>query len=49
MIRPSKLNMAAKFVVNFIFLRGIVGGNDVQNLKLSFLYRNIRYIVFIIP
>ena len=35
---PTKLNMAAKLVENFIFLRGIGERNDVQNLKLSFIY-----------
>ena len=49
LIRPTKLNMAAKFVENFIFLRGIGERNDVQNLKLLFIYYNIRYVVFIIP
>ena len=48
LIRPTKLNMAAKFVENFIFLRGIGERDDVQNLKLSFIYQNIRYVVFII-
>ena len=38
LIRQTKLNMAAKFVEHFIFLRGIGGRNDVQNLKLSFIY-----------
>ena len=38
LIRPTKLNMAAKFVEHFIFLRGIGERNDVQNLKLSFIY-----------
>ena len=37
--------MAAKFVENFIFLRGIGERNDVQNLILSFIYHNIRYVV----
>ena len=38
MICPTKLNVAAKFVENLIFLRGIGERNDVQNLKLSFIY-----------
>ena len=38
LIRPTKLNMTAKFVEKFIFLRGIGGRNDVQNLKVSFIY-----------
>ena len=38
LICPTKLNMAAKFVENFIFLRGIGERNDVKNLKLSFIY-----------
>ena len=38
LIRPTKLNMAAKFVENFIFLRGIGERNDVQYLKLSFIF-----------
>ena len=38
LIRLTKLNMAAKFVEKFIFLRGIGERNDVQNLKLSFIY-----------
>ena len=38
LIRPTKLNMAAKFVENFSFLRGIGERNDVQSLKLSFIY-----------
>ena len=38
LIRPTKLNMAAKFGENFIFLRGIGEENDVQNLKLPFIY-----------
>ena len=38
LIRPTKLNIAAKFVDNFIFLRGIGEENDVRNLKLSFIY-----------
>ena len=38
LIRPTKFNMAAKFVENFIFLRGIGERNDVQSLKLSFIY-----------
>ena len=38
LIRPAKLSIAAKFVDNFIFLRGIGERNDVQNLKLSFIY-----------
>ena len=29
---PTKLNEAAKFVENFILLRGIGERNDVQNL-----------------
>ena len=33
--------MAAKFVENFIFLRGIGERNDVQNLKFSFIYVTI--------
>ena len=37
LIRPTKLNMAATFVENFIFLRGIGEENDVQNLKISFI------------
>ena len=37
LIRHTKLNMAAKFVENFIFHLGIGQGNDVQNLKLSIL------------
>ena len=32
-----ELNMAAKFVENFIFLWGIGERNDVYNLKLSFI------------
>ena len=38
LIRRTKLNMAAKFVENFIFLRGIGERNGVQNWKLSFIY-----------
>ena len=38
LISPTKLNMAAKFAENFIFLRGKGEVNDVQNLKLSFIY-----------
>ena len=38
LIRPTKLNMAAKFVENFNFFRGIGERNDFQNLKLSFIY-----------
>ena len=38
LIHPTKLNMAAKFVENFIFLRGIGERNDVQNLKSSLIY-----------
>ena len=38
LICPAKLNMDAKFVENFIFLRGIGERNDVQNLKLSFIF-----------
>ena len=38
LIRPTKLNMAAKFVEHFIFLRGIGERNDVQNLNLLFIY-----------
>ena len=34
----TKLNMDAKFVENFIFLRGIGERNDAQNFKLSFIY-----------
>ena len=37
-ICPIKLNMAVKFVENFIFLWGIGERNDVQNLKLSFIF-----------
>ena len=37
LIRQTKLNMAAKFVENFIFLLGIGERNDVYNLKLSFI------------
>ena len=33
LIRPTKLNMAEKFVENSIFLWGIGERNDVQNLK----------------
>ena len=36
-IRQTKLNMASKFVEIFIFLWGIGVGNDVYNLKLSFI------------
>ena len=36
--RPNQLNMAEKFVENFIFLRCIGERNDFQNLKLSFIY-----------
>ena len=38
LIRQTKLNMAAKIVENFIFLRDIGIRNDVQNLKLLFIY-----------
>ena len=38
LIRPIKLNMAAKFVENFIFLRDIGERNDVQNLKILLIY-----------
>ena len=38
LIHTTKLNKAAKFVENFIFPRGIGERNDVQNLKLSFIY-----------
>ena len=38
LIRPTKLNMAAKFVETFIFHRGIGERNAVQNLKLTFIY-----------
>ena len=37
LIRQTKLNMAAKFVENFIVLWGIGERNDVYNLKLSFI------------
>ena len=37
LIRQTKLNMAAKFVENFIFLLVIGERNDVYNLKLSFI------------
>ena len=43
LIRPTKLNMAAKFVENFIFLRGIGERNDVQNLKLSFILYILKH------
>ena len=33
LISPIKLNMAAKFAENFIFLRVIGERNDVHNLK----------------
>ena len=46
LIRP--INQAAKFVEIFIFLRGRWKRNDVQNLKLSLVYKNIRCGVFII-
>ena len=49
LIRPTKVNMATKFVENFIFLRGIGEGNEVQNLILSFIYKIIKYVVLIIP
>ena len=48
LIRPTKLNMAANFVDNFIFRRGIVDKNDVQILKVWFIHLNVRYILFII-
>ena len=38
LIRPTKLSMAAKFVENFIFQRGIGERYDVQNVKLTFIY-----------
>ena len=31
--------MAAKFIENFIFLRGVGERIDVQNLKISFIYK----------
>ena len=34
LIRHTKLNMAANFVENFIFLWGIGERNDIYNLKL---------------
>ena len=37
LIRPTKLNIAVKFIENFIFLRGIGERNDVQDLKVSFI------------
>ena len=37
LIRQTKLNMAAKFVENFIFLCGKGERNDVFNLKLSLI------------
>ena len=45
----TKFSMAAKFIENFIFLRGIGERIDVQNLKVSFIYLNIGIIVFVIP
>ena len=41
--------MAAKFIENFIFLRGVGESIDVQNLKVSFIYLNIDIILFVIP
>ena len=41
--------MAAKFIENFIFIRGIGEKIDVQNLKASFIYLNIGIILFVIP
>ena len=38
LIRPTKLDMDAKFVENSIFVQGIRENNDAQNLKLSFIY-----------
>ena len=38
LIPPTKLNMAVKFVENFIFLQGIGERNDIHNLKLSFIH-----------
>ena len=38
LIRQTKLNKAAKFGENLIFLWGIGERNDVYNLKLSFIY-----------
>ena len=38
LIRPTKFIVATKFAENFIFLRGIGERNEVQSLKVSFIY-----------
>ena len=45
----TKFSIAAKFIENFIFVRGIGEKIDVQNLKVWFIYLNIGIISFVIP
>ena len=38
----TKFSMAAKFVENFIFLRGVGERINFQNLKVSFIYLKLH-------
>ena len=49
MICLTKFSMAAKFIENFYFVRGIGEKIDVQNLKASFINLNLSIILFVIP